>query len=448
MRCLGLNMLMLLVFSCSLLSCKPKISENDISKGQIDGTRFIAIGGSTTAGFMNDALYYEGQINSLGNIIGEQLKLIGGTEFVQPMMLKSSVGCNKNGNSPYQLAYKTDCLGTSSLSPVRIAGNGDLAGFNQYIFRSDNCNYGIPEIKSTELNLAGYGNLLNGQGYYNPYFTRFCSDVTNASVLSDLNNRNPTFFSVFIGVDEVIAYAKSGAEIGQMAPVNGVAGSGFDGSMEQLLNLLTQSGAKGVIGNIPDVTLFPYFTTIPYNGLNLTADKTETMNAIYNPIGISFHDGNNSFVIEDPGAGDFGVRLMEPGELLLLSIPLDSVKCNQMGSVFPIREEFVLTLDEIEEIRFFINQYNEVLQKLALQYNLAYVDVYSFIDKLESGMVVNGIPFSAKFVSGGTFSLDGLNLHARGNALLANEFIKAINGHYRAKIPLTNITRFEGVRFP
>ena len=89
-----------------------------------------------------------------------------------------------------------------------------------------------------------------------------------------------------------------------------------------------------MVSLIPDITEMPYFTTIPWNGLNLTPDKVTALNNIYNPIGIYFQEGPNGFMIEDPGAGAFGVRHMVAGELVLLSTPLDSVKCNSMGSVF------------------------------------------------------------------------------------------------------------------
>jgi hypothetical protein len=51
-------------------------------------------------------------------------------------------------------------------------------------------------------------------------------------------------------------------------------------------------------------------------------------------------------------------------------------------------------------------------------------------------------------VSGGAYSLDGLNLTPRGNALLANEFIKAINRTYKSSIPEIIATKYSGVIFP
>jgi hypothetical protein len=55
---------------------------------------------------------------------------------------------------------------------------------------------------------------------------------------------------------------------------------------------------------------------------------------------------------------------------------------------------------------------------------------------------------SAKFVSGGAYSLDGIHLNARGNAVLANQFIKAINSKYKARIPAVNATATSAILFP
>jgi len=54
----------------------------------------------------------------------------------------------------------------------------------------------------------------------------------------------------------------------------------------------------------------------------------------------------------------------------------------------------------------------------------------------------------AEFVTGGFYSLDGRNLNPIGQALLANEFIKAINDKYNSKIPWADVTKYHGVIFP
>jgi hypothetical protein len=54
-----------------------------------------------------------------------------------------------------------------------------------------------------------------------------------------------------------------------------------------IVDSLTARGAKGAIANIPDVTSIPYFTTIPWNGVQLTQGKADTLNALYASMSIN-----------------------------------------------------------------------------------------------------------------------------------------------------------------
>jgi hypothetical protein len=442
------NIIIISVIAVILVSCKPKLNEAEMNPGEMDVTRYVSIGGSSSAGYMDDAMSFYGQENSFNAIIAVQLEKVGATGYTQPFFLSGSVGVNFDGLSSFTLGYKTDCLGATSLSPVRKASQGDLSTLSSNIYTSPFRNMGVPNLKTTEVSLVGYGNPANGAGNYNPFFARMCSNQATSSVLSDIVSQQATVFTVFLGFDEVLAYAKKGASIGSLTPVNGAPGVGFEGSYEQLLTAVTQNGAKGAVSTIPDVTELPYFTTIPYNGLNLDEAGAETLNQIYNPIGLFFNVGANPFVIEDPSAGTFGVRKMEPGEKILLSVPLDSVKCNKMGSLFPFRNEFILTNTEIAEIQTATNQYNAIITAKAAEKGLALVDAKTFYSKLKAGIVYNGIAMDARFVSGGAFSLDGITLNPRGNALFANTFIEAMNKKYNAKIPFAAVSKYNGVIFP
>lgn len=430
------------------LGCKPKIEAPEESLGDIDASRYVAIGTTNTAGYANDGLNFSGQENSYAAIIAKQFNLISTIEFKQPTVSASSVGFNLNGQSPLKLGYKTDCKGVTSLSPVRIAASGDMSQLaNQYASYGPFNNFGIPGMSTLSVNAPGYGNSSNGPGNYNPFFTRFTSNESTASVLSDALARNPTFFTLLLGDEDLLAYAKSGGTNGGIPQANGAAGVGFSGSLEEVITSLTGNGAKGAIANLPDVKEYPYFTTIPYNGLNLDAASAATLNQIFNPIGVSFTEGPNAFTIDDPTA-PFGVRKMVPGELVLLSVPLDSVKCNGMGSASPFRDEFVLTLDEIDEINTKTSEYNAVITQLSLTYGLAIVDFRNLVHQLKAGMAYNGVSMSSTFVTGGTYSLDGINLNPNGQALLANAFIEAINRTFNASIPYANPLKYPGIIFP
>jgi hypothetical protein len=61
---------------------------------------------------------------------------------------------------------------------------------------------------------------------------------------------------------------------------------------------------------------------------------------------------------------------------------------------------------------------------------------------------VDGVTFSSTFASGNFFGLDGLYPTEKGAALMANQFILAINAQYGASIPTRTVFDLDAVRFP
>ena len=92
--------------------------------------------------------------------------------------------------------------------------------------------------------------------------------------------------------------------------------------------------------------------------------------------------------------------------------------------------------------------YNAVIAQKAAQYNLALVDMHGYFNSVVSGIKWNGIDFNAQFISGGFFSLDGYHPNQKGYALIANEFIKAINSKYNSFIPEVYCSECDGIIFP
>jgi hypothetical protein len=426
-----------IVISLVVTSCKPKYEKPESSKGEIDPTRFVMIGGAHSSGYMNDALYYEGQKNSLAALISNQLSLVGGNLINHPFVNANSVGIGLTGLAHLKLGYKTDCKGITSLSPVRVSSSGDLSILNDNLYSSTNSfgNYGVPGLKLMQVASANYAQS-------NSFFSRMAS-TTNTSVLEDIISTNSTFFTSFLGVEDVMDFAKSGGTITNLPST-----TDFENAYTNLIQQLTANGAKGAIATIPDVTDMPYFTTIPWNGLTLDQANNNTLNSFYNQLGYYFTVGSNPFMIVDSTASQLPVRQILSNELILLSIPLDSVKCYQMGTLFPIRDEFVLDQTEIQTLRSKITDYNNAIISLANQYNLALVRVDKFCSSLKTGFTYNGVTMSAKFVSGGAYSLDGIHFNAKGNALLANEFLKSINLNYKSRIPLLNANVYDATLFP
>src|SRR5690606_22051008 len=120
------------------------------------------------------------------------------------------------------------------------------------------------------------------------------------------------------------------------------------------------------------------------------------------------------------------------------------------GTSAPLEDKYVLTEKETARVTTATTAYNAALKSIATAKGLAFVDANAKMVELSkgSGIQFDGVKYTATFVTGGTFSLDGVHLTGRGYALIANEFIKVINSKYRSTLPMVNVNSYSGVKFP
>ncbi len=384
----------------------------------IDVSCFVALGDSITSGYADGALYCSGQQNSFVNIMARQFKLIGGGNFKQPLVSKDSVGTNAEGKSRLVLHQFKNSGRKHYLELSYSASPGDAEVFssNNYNSYGPFNNMGVPGAKIISLVKNGYGNKNNGVGNYNPFFTRMASNSDKASVLGDALALHPTFFSLYIGNNDALAYALSGCVTDEITPLMGPSGVGFENTLDFILHELVKENAKGVIGNVPDITSIPYFTTLPYNGL-----LKQTLNSI---------------------------KPMEEGELILSDILLDGEKEDYLSGKLPIPKKYYLTAVEVLKVQNAITAYNLIIKAASLKFGLAFVDVNSLMKTSKTERFYNEKSHHLNYKKKGIFSLDGLHPNPFGQALLANEFIKAINLRYACAISLVNSRKYMGNTFP
>lgn len=429
-----LNITLIVLIGALLIACEPKIDDFQPDAGTANLSVYVAIGSGMTAGFADGELYRKMQMNSLGNILSGQFALAGGGGvFKQPLML-DELGFGQKR----VLGYATDCKGVVSLAPIMAGGSPNPGNFGTIAALGPYHNMGVPGAKLPHL-------LAPGLGVLNPYFGRFAANPASSSIIGDAAGLSPSFFSLWAGIEDAVWFAKEGGlhQTETLTP-----DSLFAGYLNQILTVLQSNGAKGVIGNVPDILSMPYFTTVPYNGLVLTAQaQVDMLNAAYGPYGLNFNLGPNPWVIQDPGSA-LGFRQILPGELILLNIPQDSLKCAGWGTLSPIPHKYVLNMEEITLTRSAIQAYNSIIAQAAQAKGLALADVYTALKNAEKGVIFDGVSLDTRFVQGGLFSLDGLHLNAKGNAVIANLFIQAINAKYSAGIPTVNVNEFPGVAFP
>lgn len=286
-----------------------------------------------------------------------------------------------------------------------------------------------------------------------------------------------------------------------------VFASVYDG----LLQALTAQGADGVVANIPDITTIPYFTTVPHNPLDPTnpdfGPQIPTLNATFAQLNGVFEylgvperaiefstTSASSLVIRDDSltdlsaqitqvlmgggldAGTAGVygylygqaRMANEDDLIvfpsqtviaelneeafatLQNLGLPAANAGQLainGITYPLDDKWVLTPAEQMSVATAHAAYNQTIEALATQYDLAFVDVNAFLTTIANGGVPlsDGSTVTATYATGGGFSLDGVHPSPRGYALLTLLFIKSINEKYGSDLPGVNPLDYTGL---
>lgn len=424
-----------------LAACKPNIQTPTPSKGSANFSRFIAVGNSLTAGYSNGGLYLEGQQNSYPAIMAKEMQSVGGGAFNQPLFSQSQA----NGSGYLTLTGFDPATGNPITAPVTtglavrgqitVPGFGNVTLYTKYT--GDIENYGVPGIKLYNITYAPYGNL-------NGYFERMLpgDSPTNTTDYLDFVTAKPfTFFSDWLGNNDALGYATSGGA-GDVLTDKSIFAQLYELSIDKL----TANGAKGVVATIPDVTAIPYFNTITVGAVLAGVQKANpSVQALY----------INALV----SGATYAPRAATANDLIILTFPtsmIGTIVNTPYGPLpygltpyTPIDNKYVLDANEVTLTRSYIQSYNTTIKSIANAKGLAVFDAYTYLNNVKAnGLVVDGVSLSSAYISGGLFSLDGVHLTPRGYAIIANEFIKAINATYNSNIPLANVADYPGLKFP
>lgn len=453
-----------LIFILFIASCKKETNENippdpDI----IDLSSYVAMGNSLTAGYADGALYTSGQEYSYANIIASQIAIVGGNGVFKTPIIPTEDGVypsfGQSGlylSTKLVLANKTNCLGESIVHPVRKIENPDQDKLNEELFTNISAqgpynNLGVPGITVSNM-------ITPGLGSFNPYYGRFATNASADKLIDEAIKVEPTFFSLWIGNNDVLSYATSGG-------TSSITTSEiFELSYNSVASLLSSITEGGIVANIPDIASAAYFVSIKYNTVNLdTEEEVTSLQEEYSDYNqhmesqgkdyrINWQIGNNPMVIRDKEmqvSEEFKIRQMTANELALISLPMDSILCATWGSLKPIGDQYILTESEITKTNDAVEGFNNFISITAEKYDLALIDMNALMKGIsENGLTEDGINFSTEFIYGNLFSLDGIHITPQGNALVANRFIEAINSKYSTSIPLVKVSDYPAVSLP
>ena len=471
----------LAVLGLGLAGCQADIDAPSVSAGSANFSRYIAVGNSLTAGFEDNGLYLDGQLNSYPNMLAQQFAQAGGGTFTQPLFTAAQA----NGTGYLRLAGFT-ATGAPITAPVttNLAVRGGTATAPLYTKYTDAINnLGVPAIKLADIQTVGYGST---QG--NPYFERITPDAAAGQTYFQrvkAEAATATFFTCWLGNNDVLSYATAG---GAVASSSITRTDTFNLKAVRIINALTAGGAKGVVSNIPDVAGIPFFTTVgPSARASLAAAGVPTAapfiytTGILAPLqannrvtttlaGIRSAGGSEPLLLTltaAPYVSLYGQRTgkywrdfyaqARPGlpaaipnlSVFLLTLGVDTTKAFGASTGNPFPSTLVLDATEQASVTAATTAFNSSLLAAATAKGLAYFDANSFFRGVSSGTsTYNSVGNSASYITGNLFSLDGVHPTPRGYALVANGIIRAINTTYGATLQPVNPTNYRGVLFP
>lgn len=373
--------------------------------GTANFTRYVALGDSLTSGFMSGGLARTGEANSYPVLIYRQATG-GGTGFVQPIISDPGI--------PAQIELK-------SLSPLTLgpkSGAGTLTNPQTNPVRPFS-NLGVPgaKVRDTLLTFSG--------GLHDAILQQFIPPFQGLTALQQAVLQNPTFVTLWIGNNDVLAAATTGRVIEgvTLTPV-----AQFETDYRAIANTVAATGAKMAIANIPDVTTIPFVNTLSRFLINPATNQPVLVNG--QPVPLLGPDG--------PVGPNDRVLLSATTELAAgRGIPAP------LGPGIPLSDSSVLNATELATISARVQAYNNIIRAVATEKNAAFVDSQALLINAAAGRVgVGGVQLTPAFLTGGIFSYDGVHPNEVGYALLANEFIKAINSQFNAKIPQVNLLPF------
>jgi lysophospholipase L1-like esterase len=453
--------------------------------GQADFSNYIAIGNSLTAGYMDGALYNLGQQNSIPVLLADQLALAGGADTFNQPNINSDLGFNTTVSpnpAPSGAVLGRFKLDTNIPGPSPTIGGDPITPFSGDASALDN--FGVPGILLGQLLTPATGGPQSPQNpAFNPFYARFASAPGASTILGDAVATQPTFFTLWIGNNDVLGFAASGGSNPGILTSPPAFSAQFNATINKLIN---NTSASGVVVNIPPLLGVPFFQAVGFDAIPLDGATAGALNQGYLQYNggvnqaaqggfispeeaarrqISFSAGQNAFVIEDESLTNIpnlpNLRQAEPTDLAIL--PLGGILGQDQGNgpvglQDPVGDRFVLIPQEQQQIEQTRAAFNATISsavdsnsdRLAL-YNTnapdgVFADLFGLAPGDGLGVTVDGVNLAPDFSPNGVFSTDGIHPNPRGSAAIANEIIDVIEQNFGATIPDVDVLRLPSVQ--
>jgi len=436
-------LLALLLAGCSLDD--PSDPTGDVNGPTVDdaGARYVAIGNSLTAGFMDGGLIQAGQINSYPRLIANQLGL-DNEEFTQPWIAAPGIG-SSTPSAPTMAAGVLYFDGAD----ISVLGETPLDNIQSILLDATQPtayhNLGVPgALLADGLDAYDAASSVAGNNSFFEFINRSTDLFGNTTLSATLPDgaggtitvpyesgsmtykaiaKGGALATMWLGNNDVLGPATGG----NPAPGFGLAAAtAFQAKYTATLSILAGGLAQRngfpatiVVANIPDITSIPYF--IPLANFNVA-------------IGGGWPAG------------------FEEADVQFVRFPTLSVITTLNPLEDQIESKYTITSAEATDIATVVATFNQIIAGVATAVNAS---GEAKVGLMNANAILAGLPAAQgthfSFLLGAGmdvetaaattyFSLDGIHPNNVGYGLVANSFIDVINDLDGTSIPEVELT--------
>lgn len=401
-----------------------------LNLGSADFTRFVSIGNSLTMAEQSSSVFEASQMYSFGKLIANQV----GTTYEQATFSDPGTGGRLEIEKlvPFTLYTNTEQGVPTNLTYPAPYNNLGIKGAFLY-----------DVLNARDANTCYTANF----GVPNPLFNAVLRGFGTQLELAIA--QQPTFVTLWIGNNDILAFATRGG----LFPITPV--QQFSDNYNTIIGALSSTSADIVLGNIPNVKYASFFRTVgPGIGLKLQENQLPGIVYAKTSGGVGSASVNDLFsynvLVLLTGSSAAALIGDQTGAYYSLNgIPIPpGVDVNYPFGLTPQNpwpNNLILDPDEIVAVDMTVAAYNNIIESAAAAQGLAFMDADDLIQRIgTTGVEYNGFNYTAEFIFGGFYSLDGIHPTSQGYAVVANEYIKVINQKYNASIPLVDVSTIPG----
>ncbi|MDX9734638.1 MAG: hypothetical protein RBU36_10970 [Thermoanaerobaculia bacterium] len=421
------NALLLALALALVATASPAAAQADFSK-------FVAIGASVDAGFLDNCWVRYGQVDSWNAILARQA---GAPAFEQPLLDTPGTGCMYLISLAPQFGTRPAQVKPLNLTLPRPYDNLSIPGYTLQAALTK-------KGPSSASDVAG-----------------LVLRTLNATQVEQAASLKPTFVSIGLFGNEILGPATSGTAVDGVTVMPAAMYAASYQAVVDTLKAAQGGTGKGVAQLIPDITTIPFTSTIPPfitsggqvvmgpNGQPLTFLSSRGGDATGGGAGVAPIPATSLVNITASAflATGYGIpcAVLDAG-----GAPANDPRRTNCNKPLPDNANAQLGLpgvvlypEEVALLKARGAEFNEQIRAIATAAGYKVFDTTAFFTDLRThGREYAGITVNAAFLSGGLISYDGVHPTSLGYAVWADEMVRFINANYGTTIPRPDLSAY------